>query len=290
MVAATGGDEIMRQPIEDHDRGLAFDLDTLIHRRRALQLLGGVGLLTVAASCSSGGGDSASSTTTRAAGTGSSSTAGTAVAGASCTAIPEETAGPFPGDGSNGPDALGESGVVRRDITSSFGGASGVADGVPLTVAFTVLSLADGCRALPGAAVYAWHCDREGRYSMYNDGVEDENYLRGVQAAGTDGRLEFASIFPGAYQGRWPHIHFEVFGSAEDATRASGRLATSQLAFPAEPCAAVYEATGYEQSASNFAGTSIDDDGIFSDGYAAQMGRVTGSAADGYTIELTVPV
>ena len=34
--------------------------------------------------------------------------------------IPEETAGPFPGDGSNGPDVLTESGVVRSDITTTL--------------------------------------------------------------------------------------------------------------------------------------------------------------------------
>jgi hypothetical protein len=33
--------------------------------------------------------------------------------------IPEETAGPFPGDGTNGPNVLAESGVVRSDITMS---------------------------------------------------------------------------------------------------------------------------------------------------------------------------
>ena len=38
-----------------------------------------------------------------------------------CDVIPEETAGPYPGDGSNGPDVLAESGVVRSDIRSSFG-------------------------------------------------------------------------------------------------------------------------------------------------------------------------
>jgi hypothetical protein len=43
--------------------------------------------------------------------------------------IPDETAGPFPGDGSNGPDVLGESGIVRDDIRSSFGPASGRGDG-----------------------------------------------------------------------------------------------------------------------------------------------------------------
>ena len=35
--------------------------------------------------------------------------------------IPEETAGPYPGDGSNGVNVLSESGIVRSDITSSFG-------------------------------------------------------------------------------------------------------------------------------------------------------------------------
>ena len=34
--------------------------------------------------------------------------------------IPEETAGPFPGDGTNGPNVLTESGVVRSDITTQL--------------------------------------------------------------------------------------------------------------------------------------------------------------------------
>ena len=53
---------------------------------------------------------------------------------ASCEVIPEETAGPFPGDGSNGPDVLSQSGVVRKDIRSSFGSSTTVAEGVPLTI------------------------------------------------------------------------------------------------------------------------------------------------------------
>lgn len=95
--------------------------------------------------------------------------------------IPEETAGPYPGDGSNGPNALTESGVVRSDITSSFGSASGAAEGIPVTIELMVQDTADGCSPLAGAAVYIWHCDREGRYSMYSDGATDQNYLRGVQ-------------------------------------------------------------------------------------------------------------
>jgi protocatechuate 3,4-dioxygenase beta subunit len=58
--------------------------------------------------------------------------------------------------------------------------------------------------------VYLWHCDRDGNYSMYSQGVEDENYLRGVQESDADGKLTFISIFPACYSCRWPHIHVEV--------------------------------------------------------------------------------
>ena len=90
--------------------------------------------------------------------------AGTTGAGAGATAeVPEETAGPFPADGSNGVNVLTESGIVRRDLTTSFGTGSAVAEGVPLTIAITVLDVAAGGTPVKGAAVYVWHCDREGR-------------------------------------------------------------------------------------------------------------------------------
>ena len=76
-----------------------------------------------------------------------------------------------------------------------------------------------------------WHCTREGGYSLYSDGVTDQNFLRGVQVADADGNLAFTSIYPGAYPGRWPHVHFQVF---DDLTRAvdSNPIITSQLALP----------------------------------------------------------
>ena len=82
--------------------------------------------------------------------------------------VPEETAGPYPADGSNGVNVLTESGVVRSDITRSFGTGSAVAEGVPLTIAMTILDVQAGGTPVAGAAVYAWHCDREGRYSLYD--------------------------------------------------------------------------------------------------------------------------
>ena len=80
---------------------------------------------------------------------------------------------------------------MRSDITSSFGDASGVAEGVPLTIELTVLDIADGATPLAGAAVYLWHCDRDGRYSMYSQASPDENYLRGVQETDADGKVTF---------------------------------------------------------------------------------------------------
>ena len=210
---------------------------------------------------------------------------------ASCEPIPEETAGPFPGDGSNGPDVLAEADVVRSDIRSSIGSASGVADGVPLTIELTLTDTAAGCAPLANAAVYLWHCDREGQYSMYSGGAEDENYLRGVQVSDADGRLTFTSIFPACYSGRWPHAHFEVYASVDDATGGGEPIATSQLALPQDTCDVVYATTGYEQSVSNLSQLSLDSDMVFSDdGAAHQMATMTGDATSGYTAALTVAV
>ena len=78
-------------------------------------------------------------------------------------------------------------------------------------------------RTARGAAVYLWHCTREGGYSLYSDGVADQNFLRGVQVADADGNLSFTSIYPGAYNPRWPHIHFEVFEDVDTATPAAAR-------------------------------------------------------------------
>src|SRR5215211_1497886 len=268
---------------DEHDRGLSHDLPTLFSRRRALGLLGGTGLAVVLAGCGVTGNDDGDADGSA----GASTSAGTASDGSS---IPEETAGPYPGDGSNGVNVLTESGIVRSDITRSFGSASGVAEGVPLTIRLTVLDTANGAGPLGGAAVYLWHCDREGRYSLYSEGVAQENYLRGVQETGGDGTVTFTSIFPAAYSGRWPHVHFEVYPSLDAATTASGKLRTSQLAFPEDACRQVYATDGYAQSVQNLAQTSLETDMVFSDGYSLQLAKVTGNVDDGMTATLNVPV
>jgi protocatechuate 3,4-dioxygenase beta subunit len=241
-----------------------------------------------------GTGSAKTTTSTKASGTTTTSAASDASAAAatvtSCSQIPDETAGPFPADGTNGPNILTENGVVRRDIRSSFGSASGVAEGLPLTVTLTIVDSGNGCAALSGAAVYLWHCNRDGEYSMYSQNVTDENYLRGVQETDANGAVTFASIFPAAYSGRWPHIHFEVFPSLAKATNGANAMAVSQLALPGDICQAVYATDGYSQSVQNLAQTSLQTDMVFSDGTSLQTPTITGDTTSGYTAALVVGV
>ena len=51
---------------------------------------------------------------------------------------------------------------------------------MPLTV---TLDLRDGCEPAAGMAVYMWHCDREGRYSLYSTWATGQNFLRGGHLA-----------------------------------------------------------------------------------------------------------
>jgi protocatechuate 3,4-dioxygenase beta subunit len=218
------------------------------------------------------------------------STGTTGTTGSTCSArIPEETQGPYPGDGSNGPSVLGLTGVVRSDIRSSFAGLSGSADGAPLTLALTIVS-ASTCAPLSGRAVYVWHCDRPGRYSLYSSGVTNQNYLRGVQEADGSGRVTFTTIFPGCYAGRWPHIHFEIYPSPSAATNAANKVATSQLALPKAACDEVYATSGYEASVTNLSRVSLATDNVFSDGSSLELATVTGSVSGGLTATLTVAI
>lgn len=293
------------EPHPNHDRGLEFDLSTLMSRR-SLGMFLGAGTAAALAACTPGGPSAGAASATAPAGStpassGTAAAAGTPPASASPTLtraiaecgveIPAETAGPFPGDGSNGPNILAASGVVRQDITTSFGTSATRAGGVPLTVTLTLLDNANGCVPLAGAAVYAWHCDKDGKYSMYDAGLRNENYLRGVQQADVNGQVTFRTIFPGAYSGRWPHIHFEVFESMDNATAAGQVLAVSQIALTDAACREVYGSAGYESSARNFPRTTLTSDIVFGDdGGIYQLAAMSGSVSGGYTAGLNVTV
>ncbi|KAB8044910.1 dioxygenase family protein [Janthinobacterium aquaticum] len=277
--------------------GLASDLEVMqrqaAERRQVLRwLLAGVATIPLA-SCGGSADADVASTVTTATGTGSTATA-TPTAG-SCAVIPEETAGPYPADGSNTNggsiiNVLNQSGVVRSDIRASFNGATGVAAGVPLTIKLQLVNANTSCASLAGYAVYLWHCDRDGLYSLYSSGVTAQNYLRGVQESDSSGNLSFTTIFPGCYAGRMPHVHFEVYPSLARAATASSRIKTSQFTFPLATLNEVYTASGYATSVRNLAQISYATDNVFSDGTSLQMASVSGNAVDGYVVTLTIGV
>ena len=316
---------------DDHDddllhNGLAFDLGTMVSRRRVLAAAIGTGAAVVLAACSSGDDDAGSTTTSPTSSPATtdapaSSTTGDAGGSAPGTApgsggpgsggpggappgggggggapggdgadastmttnpdsglsaVPEETAGPYPGDGSNGVNALSETGIVRTDIRSSFGTASGTAEGVPMSLRMTIVDVANG-RPLEGAAVYVWHCDAEGRYSLYSEGAEDQNYLRGVQVAGADGVVAFDSIWPACYAGRWPHIHYEVYPdvACDHRRRQQDRDVADRAARRCEHRRV--RAGHLPEQRRNYSRLSLETDGVFSDGTTNEIPEVSGS-------------
>jgi len=196
----------------------------------------------------------------------------------SCTLTPTETEGPYPLLA-----ILSNSAMVRSDIREGK-------TGVPLTLTLTIQDQSNGCAPVAGAAVYIWHCDKDGLYSGYNvsnnAGQNGLTYLRGVQVTDANGRVSFTTIYPGWYAGRITHIHFQVYLNNNLAVTAT---ATSQLAFPQEVTTAVYNSAlytkGQNSSVSGFAA-----DNVFSDGTTYQMAAVSGDTSNGYAASLTVTI
>ena len=296
-------------PGQEHDHSLEADIARMLNmtasRRQSLRwLFAGAATLPV---IGCGGGDSsAAAGTTGTTGTvmaappaatpvASTPVTGTSASGATCAVVPEETGGPYPGDGTNNgvngvANALILAGVIRSDIRASFAGATAVAAGVPLTIKLQLQNVGASCAPLAGAAIYIWHCDRDGNYSMYSPGVTGENYLRGVQQVDASGAVTFTTIFPGCYSGRMPHVHFEVYPTLAKASSAANRIKTSQFTFPMATLNDVYASAGYGTSVRNLAAISYATDMVFSDGTALQMAAMSGSVASGYVATLTIGV
>jgi protocatechuate 3,4-dioxygenase beta subunit len=151
------------------------------------------------------------------------------------------------------------------------------------------------CAALEGYAIYIWHCDAGGNYSLYSSSITNENYLRGVQVTDANGQVKFTTIYPACYSGRYPHIHFEIYPGLSSATTYKNSVLISQMAMPLDICQTVYNnATGYSQSVTNLAGVSLSSDNVFGDNTAAQIAQqtpaLTGSVAAGYTGTILIGV
>lgn len=254
----------------EHDLGFAHDLGRMLGRRRLLALMGGVGVASLS---------------------------GLPAFALDCVALPWETQGPYPADGTNSRDGqvinvLTQEGVIREDLRPSFGTLTSVAEGLELDLELTLVD-AEGCTPLADHAIYIWHCDTEGRYSLYD--IADANFLRGVGISDAEGKVRFTTIFPGCYDGRWPHIHFEVFRSASEAVGGESAVLTAQIAMPEALSAEVYAADSrYPTSSANLTRITLASDNVFGDNSADQIAQqtlaVTGSTAGKLSGTLTIPI
>jgi protocatechuate 3,4-dioxygenase beta subunit len=292
-----GHTHLVKASVSNHHpetEGLHTDLIAIQKNRRLTLGYLGAGLLMPLVGCGNG----ASSTSTSAATTTTSTTTTTTTTttgSTSCSVIPSETGGPYPGDGTNTSsgstsNALTLTGIQRSNITSSIAGATGVANGVALTLTLSLKNNSNSCASLAGYAIYLWHCDALGRYSLYSSGITGENYLRGLLVTDANGEVTFTTIVPGCYSGRWPHMHFEIFSSLASATSGRNAVKTSQLAIPQSVATAVYADSRYSGSTSNLAGVTLASDNVFSDGSTLQVASVTGSLSAGYAATLNVGI
>jgi protocatechuate 3,4-dioxygenase beta subunit len=244
---------------------MGFDgfLGRVIDRRSALGALGLVALAGCTSSSKSRDSGSSSSTTSR---SGPTTTT-------DCVLTPEETEGPF------GLDLSDETEFVRRDITEGR-------PGVPLAVTFVVLDVAKSCAPIADARVDVWHTDKDGVYSGFDQPDDDtvgETFMRGIQRTDATGNATFDTVYPGWYEGRATHIHYQVF-------LGDGLVATSQLAFPDDVTAEVYRSDLYRSRGQNDSVPTTADDMIFSDGTAGELLALTGSMADGYRGTISVGI
>ena len=202
-------------------------------------------------------------------GTGTTATTATATGTGTLTETPEETAGPYPGDGSNGVNVLTESGVVRSDIRIELrqldddraGRAAddhGSRSPTPTGAALSRL------RRLPLAL-------RPRRPVLAVHGSRRELPPR---RAG-DGRRRHGDVhehLPGLL--RRPLAAHPLRGVPEPARRRAPATRSARRRSPCreETCAVVYATTGYEQSVRNLAAGRSTTDNVFSDGWTTAAG------------------
>ena len=211
--------------------------------------------------------------------------------------IPSETAGPYPAHSDDrGVNFLTQPGAMRKNITSSVGTNDypgvATAKGVPLNINIQVVDV-NHCTPLEGYVVYLWHCDETGLYSMYNQEVLSETYLRGVQITDSNGIVEFQTVYPGCYDGRMVHMHFDVFKSIDLAVNNKTITKTSQLTFPYKISEEIYKnhSNIYTNGAENLSHISFETDNVFSDGYSSQLASIdSGDIFSGLNSSIQVAV
>ena len=191
-----------------------------------------------------------------------------------CVLIPSETDGPFPLDLTTTNAAT----YFRQDVRETC-------TGTRLNLKMKIVGL-DDCLAMKNVRVNIWHCDKDGVYSGYstaqNPGSTTSTYLRGYQMTDVTGEVDFVTIFPGWYNGRIAHIHFQVYVS-------SVYKAVSQLTFDIAAKNALYAANSslYTKGADPL---TFSSDGIFSDGWSQQVATLTANSDGSYNSYLEVTI
>ncbi len=139
------------------------------------------------------------------------------------------------------------------------------------------------CRPLKDARVDIWHCDAQGTYSGYAGGgqgdARGETFLRGHQKTNAAGEATFATIYPGWYPGRTPHVHMKVIlGDSE--------VMTSQLYFPDELSDRIYRDRAYVKAGARL---NNGNDSIARQQGPAAMASVT-PEGNGHLVKILVGV
>jgi protocatechuate 3,4-dioxygenase beta subunit len=225
-----------------------------IDRRSLLGAGGLLGLGAVLAACS--------------AGRPSSPAARGATSAPASSAAPTTSPPPAPPPAPSAVDLLGAAGTCTLTPKTIAGPTwfdahavrSDVRDGRPGTELALALRVqgATGCAPVVGAVVDLWQADAGGVYSGFrgarpgqggSPGGRDEygqpqsrptdpgRWLRGTQATGSDGVVQFTSIYPGWYPTRTPHLHLEVHVDARTVltTQLFFDDAVSDAVFAADP-------------------------------------------------------
>jgi protocatechuate 3,4-dioxygenase beta subunit len=160
----------------------------ILSRRRALSLLGSLGLLPLAGS----------SRDSRA---GGPATPG--LPQGVCVVRPAQTVGPY----------FVDERLDRSDVRTDPGNGT-ARPGEELALTMSITRIVNGaCTPFAGAVVDIWQCDAAGMYSDVRDRSFDtrgQKWLRGFQVADREGRVRFTTVYPGWYDGRTVHIHFKV--------------------------------------------------------------------------------
>lgn len=192
-----------------------------------------------------------------------------------CIIAPTEVEGPYPYPGGEITNPLN-----RTDIT---GGQTGV----PLALTLQVVNTNNSCAGVANARVDIWYCNKDGYYSGYANqsggtlGTQDytgQTWLRGYQLTDNNGNVLFNGVYPGWYQGRTTHIHFEVF--VNDILKKTGQIAFNESVSDVVHVSSLYATHGintmrntadgiFNNSSADLANETITPTGDVNSGYSA---------------------